>query len=205
MTRSLAIAAAALSLAAAAAAAPLIDQSTSQRPGYGIEVSAPVDQTFTVGRPGYLVRLDLLLARLESTTARLTLDLRNPTGLLASWTVDPAPGDAIFGQWGWQTFELLDDAVAVQPGDVLTLVLTATGGTRNATCEEWCWGARDDAAYDRGAYSTNPWIDMTFTTWVDDVPPAHVPEPGTLALLAVTALAAAAARRSGRFNAPTVP
>ena len=155
-----------------------------------------------MGRSGLLVRVDLLLARLATTTASLTLEVRDGAAVLASRTVMPAAGDALFPEWGWQSFDLSAGAIDVRDGDVLSLVLSSAGGTRISTCEEWCWGSSDQAAYARGAYSTSPDIDMTFVTWVDDAP-GRVPEPGSLPLAAAAALAALATVARRRRKPPS--
>jgi hypothetical protein len=158
-------------------------------------------QTFRVGLTGTLGRVDVDLV-IGSGISHLTFEIRSTTagqpngssaGLLASGSL------AVTGTSGqFQFLELdLSTGVPVTTAEVLAIVLHTPDGQ-----DGWAGDKRDPYPAGQsflrdsgGGFVTNGDFDFGFKTFVDTAP---VPEPSSLALLAVGALCCAGARRMAR-------
>jgi hypothetical protein len=161
--------------------APVLDQTNIPAiPALGgLEMSSPVFQTFTVGIGGQLTGVDLQLSRLISTTATLSVSVRNGTTILGSATISPSSDDPIFGTFGVIPVDFSSFSIDVNVGDELNiLVVSSESGVD--TCDEWCWGGSLENVYPDGSHNgLGGARDMGFSTYVAVAPPA-VPSIGSV-------------------------
>lgn len=188
----LALAIVLLSAALPVRAVPILDQGNLAATFEGgIELSSPVLQTFTVGVSGILTGVELLVTRRDTTTASVTVSIRNQTTVLGSAQLLPTPGDALFTVYGLRSVDLTATPIVVTAGEILTIALASSTGSLPLTCDEWCRGGSLNDPYTRGSYngiSTDR--DMAFATYVE-----QVPEPATLGLLMLALAGALRVRR----------
>jgi len=165
-------------------------------------------QTFEVGKDGLLTSVEVLIARGSSTTEALLFDIRttnsgDPTegdsgpNVLFSASIDAADIGTTFG-----FFEIVlgVDALDVETGDVLALVLRSEDSNNNAY--QWKGTSSDGysggAAFDRmfgGDWGDTFFADAAFRTHVDVT---STPEPSTLVLMGLAVAGIAWRRRRSR-------
>jgi hypothetical protein len=189
--------------------APVFDQGHDSTGG-GSASSAAIDstteraQTFTVGQAGVLDSIDLQVVREdEITTADLLFDIRgtaagtpkrNPPTLV-SLTIPASEVPLTLGPGEFFTVDVISSAIAVNPGEVLAIVLGAPDATTALNRFQWSNGPNPDDYFDGDPYSRTDgaWIlesfDAGFQTLV-------IPEPSSsLSLLSGAGLLVLLARR----------
>jgi hypothetical protein len=162
----------------------VVDQSNSALPTMNfatIRSGSTAAQTFTVGFPGTLTGVSVIVDSRGTPVANLTLEVQGTTGglpngvVLASASVPPFPSGnpLVF-------FDLSSASLQVSAGTVLAFVLksTATLGNdylaRAVPGNKYGPGQFTDSS---GAFGNGAGWDAIFRTWVE---PAHTPGPGTV-------------------------
>jgi hypothetical protein len=192
--------------------APVIDQEFDSI-GAGSSSSAAIDstadraQTFTVGTTGVLDSIGLQVVREDvSTTADLLFDIRETSAgvpnesnaiTLASLTIPASEVPLALGAGEFFSVDVISSAIAVNPGEVLAIVLLAPDATTSLDRYQWFNGPNADDYWDGDPYfrTTGTWAlessDAGFQALV-------VPEPSSaLSLLAGAGLLVMLARRRG--------
>jgi len=193
--------------------APFIDQEYDSI-GAGSSSSATIDsatdraQTFTVGLAGVLDRVGLQVVREDaSTTADLLFDIRNTSAgvpiesnatTLASLTIPASEVPLALGAGEFFSVDVISSAIAVNPGEVLAVVLSAPDAATALNRYQWFNGPNADDYPDGDPYS------RTTGTWTLESSDGGLqtlivfPEPPTsLSLLAGVGILLALARRRG--------
>jgi hypothetical protein len=138
-------------------------------------------QTFTVGREGRLVRVDVLLS--GPSSADIRLQILDTVGGVPIFRVLGGTNHATVATDGWWTFDLATGGIPARAGAILgiELVMDAT-----ACCAAWL--GQTPGGYPRGGdffnngepfFLSNPQLDNFFRTYQDVAP---VPEPRTVVL-----------------------
>jgi len=168
-------------------------------------------QTFTVGLRGGLDSIGIQVVREDvSTTADLLFDIRETsTGVpiesnsttLASLTIPASEVPLTLGVGEFFSVDVIASSIAVNPGDVLAVVLAAPDATTALNRYRWPNGPNADDYLDGDPYSrtTGTWMlessDAGFQTFV------VIPEPSSsLSLLAGAGLLVALSRRRGGWT-----
>lgn len=206
-------------LAGRAGATPVLDQEVVPPPpprqfhmpiGQSGATGFPIDagQVFVVGITGSLTGIEVLVARRLTAQADLLVDVRTvaaghvpqqDSGVLGSATV---PKASVGTGYDWVSVPI--GPVPVEAGDELAIVLQAN---YVSSVEQYRWLGSYDTTYAgtshyRPGHTDGSWNgtgaatltgDVGFRTYVEPVP-----EPATVALLAIGGVAAALVVRAGR-------
>jgi putative cell wall-binding protein len=143
--------------------------------GAPLACPARAAQTFTVAQPGLLTDIGLLVGRTLATTTDIAIEIRagGPTGMLLA-TSEPVAAADIPTTPDWVYFTL-SVPVAVQPGNVLAIVIPAGPPVVPPQLVVLAWGRTGDAyaggsaLLDMGAIgwqSAVPAGDFAFVTYV---------------------------------------
>lgn len=210
-----ALAAACLFSASTVYAVPVVDQqhATTDDPanstGVGI-VTFGLAQTFTVGITGTLTGVEFHGLKFDNTTGDLTVDIRTTTSGAPQVSTGSALGTATVANaliaayspanaTAFSTLFVDFSAANIQvtAGDVLSFVLTSPIGQEFSIqtdyLDAYAGGSRWSQTSDGNAFDELASADLTFRTFVDSA--NRVPEPGGLALFALSLVALHALRR----------
>ena len=146
-------------------------------------------QTFTVGREGRLVRVDVLLAGQNFDS--VGLQILDTVGAVPTFTVLGGSHSGSMAADGWLTFDISARGLGVRPGKTLGIELVSrTFGT---------WLGHSPSAYPGGGdffnngepfFLSNPDLDNFFRTYVDSGSPTPEPPVAILTLLGMVFLLA---------------
>jgi hypothetical protein len=193
--------------------APVIDQEYDSI-GAGSSSSAAIDstteraQTFTVGVAGVLDSIGLQVVREDaSTSSDLLFDIRETSAgvpiesnaiTLTSLTIPASEVPLALGAGEFFSVDVISSGIAVNPGEVLAVVLSAPDATTALNRYQWFNGPNPDDYPDGDPYSrsTGTWTLESSDGGIQTL--IVIPEPSSpLSLLAGVGILLALARRRG--------